>query len=441
MHISHIKISSILGIDDLEFTPEGFNSIEGPNGTGKTSVLEAIKAAVQPGHDATLLRNGAEKGEIVFVLDDGSSITKKVGKASSSTEVRDAEGKKVGRPAEAISRLTDMLSINPVSFLTAPKKDRVKVLLEAMPIEVDTDHLSAISGISVTAQDGIHGLGVIDAVAKQVYDDRTGTNRAVKEKDATINQLRLAMPDPVEGVDGSEDELVAKVEEARAAQDAELARINTKLSSMKDDATAKIDAIRAKLQADIDALKEAATAEVEKINTELASNQDKAAIVSNKAKQKFVDIATPINEQLAIIRNNRNAAAKREQTLETIETLVVELEDLRADAESQSKALVDIEKYKSELLASLPIRGLEVRDGEIFRDNVAFDRLNTAQQVEVAVEVAKLRAGELGVVCVDRIECLDSATLEAFRESALASNLQLFVTRVGDGDFSITTQN
>mgnify|MGYP001493802624 CR=1 FL=1 len=80
------------------------------------------------------------------------------------------------------------------------------------------------------------------------------------------------------------------------------------------------------------------------------------------------------------------------------------------------------------------IRGidLEVRDGEIFRNDVPFDRLNTAQQVEVAVEVAKLRAADLGVICVDRIECLDSASLEAFRKSALESGLQLFVTRVAD---------
>lgn len=441
MHIQHIKISQILGIEDLEFTPEGFNSIEGQNGTGKTSVLEAIKAAVSPGHDATLLRKGAEKGEIVFVLDDGSSIIKKVGQTSSSTEVRGADGKKVGRPAEAIAKLTDMLSINPVSFLSAPKKDRVKVLLEAMPIKVDTDKLSKIAGINVTAQDGIHGLAVIGSVAKQVYDDRTGTNRAIKEKDATINQLRLAMPDAVDGVTGSEDELIAKVEAARATETAELKRISDKLASMKDEANNKINSIRSQLQADIDALKDAATAKVEEINTELASNQEKANIVTKKAMQKCIDTVTPINEQLAIIRNDREAAAKREQALAMIDTLATELEDLKADEASQTKALTDIEKYKSDLLSSLPIRGLEVRDGEIFRDDVPFDRLNTAQQVEVAVEVAKLRAGELGVVCVDGLELLDNNTFEAFRDGAIASNLQLFVTRVGDGDFSITTQS
>lgn len=61
MKIAHVKISNILGIAELEFTPAGFNEISGPNGTGKTSVLEAIKAALSTGHDATLLRKGAER--------------------------------------------------------------------------------------------------------------------------------------------------------------------------------------------------------------------------------------------------------------------------------------------------------------------------------------------------------------------------------------------
>ena len=71
MHIQHIKISNILGIRELEFKAGQFVEVTGRNGQGKTSLLEAIKAATQGGHDATLLRKGAEKGEVVLVLDSG----------------------------------------------------------------------------------------------------------------------------------------------------------------------------------------------------------------------------------------------------------------------------------------------------------------------------------------------------------------------------------
>lgn len=429
MLISHIKINSILGIDQLEFSPKGFTQISGPNGTGKTSVLEAIKSVLQTGHDATLLRKGAEKGEVVLLLDDGMELSKSVTGAGSTTTVR-RDGKKIARPAEAIKALTDSLSVNPVDFLLAPKKDRVKALLEAMPLEADTEHLAELAGIPVKAQPGLHALHVINMVYQQVYDERTGTNRAVREKDATIKQLEAAVPPAPQGVEGGEEELLQAIQNADLSRATTMGRIDNKLDGLRRDAQAAIDAIRAKAQADIDA-----------VNAELKENEGKAAAARIAANDKFAATVAPLRQQLAIIRNDREAAGRRKQTLDTIATMRTELETLTADAAAQTQALEAIEQYKNELLNSLPIPGLEVRDGEIYRNGVPFDRLNTAQQVEVAVEIAKLRAADLGVVCVDRIECLDSDSLAAFKAAALESGLQLFITRVADDGFNIETTN
>lgn len=431
MKISHVRISNILGIDELEFSPEGFTEITGPNGTGKTSVLEAIKAAVQGGHDATLLRNGADKGEVVLVLDDETEIRKRVTPNSSPLTVVGQDGKKAARPTEALKALTDMLSVNPVDFLRAPKKDRVRVLLETLPLEADTEKLTELSGVQVNAMAGTHALVVIEAVRKQVYDDRTGTNRAVKEKDATINQLRLAMPDAPAGVDGNEDEILAQLEEARNTKEAELQRIDTKLTGIRADKQAEIDAIKAEAQAKIDA-----------IRANMADIESKASIQRERTIEKFNSAAQPLNASLAAIKANRGAAAKREQALATVAKMESELEELNADAKRQTKAIEDIDAYKAELLKGLPIPGLEVIDGELYRNGVVFDRLNTAQQVEIAVEIAKLRACDLKVACVDGIECLDAATFEAFRSSAINSGLQLFVSRVShdpDAEFQVKT--
>ena len=440
MRINHISISNILGITELEFSPEGFTQISGPNGTGKTSVLEAIKSVLNSGHDATLLRKGAEKGEVVLVLDDGMELSKAVTAGGSTTSVR-RDGKKLTRPAEAIKALTDSLSVNPVDFLLAPKKDRVKALLEAMPIEADTAHLAEIAGFPVKAMPGVHALHIISQTYQQVYDERTGTNRAVKEKTATISQLEAAVPPAPQGVEGSESELQGQIEAAADNRDATLGKITKKLDSLRSDAQQQIDAMRAKAQADIDAIKSQAGTDIEAAKAALAEQEAKAEAARTAAKTKHADAVGPLSQQLAIIRNDREASGRRQQTLDTIATLRTELETLAADALAQTQALDAIEVYKSELLNSLPIPGLEVRDGEIYRNDVAFDRLNTAQQVDVAVEIAKLRAAELGCICVDRIECLDSASLEAFKVAAIASGLQLFITRVSDDEFAIETSN
>ena len=438
MKIAHVRISNILGIAELEFTPEGFNEISGPNGTGKTSVLEAIQSVLKTGHDATLLRKGAEKGEAVLVLDDGTELSKTVTADKSTSKVK-VDGKATSRPAEALKALTDLYSANPIEFLRARKQDRVKVLLETMPLEADTDKLAEITGIPVTAQPGTHALAVIDAVYKEVYDDRTGTNRAVKEKDNTINQLKRAMPEAPGGVEGSEDELLAQVRAADEAKATELERISNKLIGLKGANQQKKDAIKAEAQRQIDEIKAKAVADVEAIVAEEQRIEGLAGTQREKTIQKHADTVGPLNTALNSIKENRGAHAKREQVMQTIEQMEKELVDLQADAARQTKALADLEQYKNDLLASLPIPGVEVKDGEIYRDGVVFDRLNTAQQVWVAIEIAKLRAGNLGVSCVDGIELLDPAAFEEFKKQSLASNLQLFVSRVSGEDFSVKT--
>lgn len=440
MKIQHLRISNILGISELELSPQGFTQISGPNGTGKTSVLEAIKAVLSSGHDATLLRKGADKGEVVLVLDDGTELSKTVTPANSTTAVR-RDGKKIARPAEAIKALTDVLSVNPVDFLLAPKKERVRVLLESMPLEADTAHLAEIAGIEVKAAPGLHALHVINQVHQQVYDERTGTNRAVREKQATINQLEAAVPPAPAGVDGDEQDLELKLAEADGVRTGTLGRIAAKLDGLQRKAQEDIDAIRAETQRRIDEIRAEGQARADAVKADLAEQERKAAGAREKALAAHSQTVQPIQAQLASIRNDREAAGRRKQTLETIANLRTELGTLQADAQKQTEALAAIEQYKSDLLAALPIPGLEVRDGEILRNGIPFDRLNTAQQVEIAVEVAKLRAADLGVVCVDGLELLDSNTLAAFRESALASGLQLFITRVSDSEFSIQTQD
>lgn len=428
MKISKIRISNILGIDELELSPQGFTEITGKNGTGKTSVLEAIKSVISAGHDATLLRNGAEKGEVVLVLDNGMELSKTVTPSASATNVR-REGKKLQRPVEVIKALTDALSVNPIEFLLAPKKERVRVLLEAMPLEADTEHLSEITGMTVKPQAGVHALHVIETVREQVYAERTGTNRAVREKQATINQLEAAVPPLPQGVSGDEEELERQTIELLNKRDDTLDRIRTKLDRLTEEANAKIAEIRRQAQDEID-----------KVVLALSEQKDKAAAALENANKAYNDGVAPLNVQIALLRADRESAGRRKQTLDTIAALTAELEALTSEAERQTAALDAIDTYKVELLSKLPIHGVEVVDGEIMRNGVPFDRLNTAQQVEVAVEVAKLRAADLGVVCVDRIECLDASTLEAFRESALNSDLQLFVTRVSDDEFSVSTQ-
>lgn len=438
MKIDKIRISNVLGIEHLEFDAGRFNAIEGRNGSGKTTVLEAIRSVIEGGSDATLLRHGQEKGEVVLLLDDGVEIRKRVGGTASVTVEKD--GVRSPSPQSVIKALTDSISVNPVAFLqmgstAAGKKQRVNVLLEAMPISVSQERLTEIAGEAVKVADPDRpGLEQIEAIYKAIYDDRTYTNRAAKEKEGTINQLSATLPEEdAAAPSGNLAELEAKLLEVDQDKDAEVERITKKLDEYRQQHGERMTALRAELAA----IQEKIAGE-ERWMVETAG---KAGNSRSAALTKHAETRAPIVAQINSLRDGASAAARAVQTRETIKGMREEVRALESDSERQSKALEALTAYKSELLASLPIPGLEVKEGEIYRSGVAFDRLNKAQQVEIAVEIAKLRAGKLGIICVDELESLDAEHLEHFKEAALKADVQLFVTRVADHDLTVNSTN
>lgn len=431
MKIAQLKIRNVLGIRELDIEPGKLTEITGANGTGKSSVLKALRALVEGGHDATLIHKGADKGEVVLVLDDGTTIARKIGEKTSKTEVTNGQGMKVPRPAEFVKGLSDVLAVNPVAFLNAPKKDRLQVLLEAMPLTVDPARVSEISGVDVSGMTDQHALVVIEEARKTVYDERTGVNRAAKEKAGTISQLRETLPADIGDEAADPAELEAQIEEIDAGLEAERQRIDTKLAGLRRGHEVKLETLRA---------------EIEKLNQQIAAEKEGFAAIEQSAERsrqlaakEAAEAKAPIRERLAALRATADARARAENTRQTISTMEAEEKALRERSEALTRALEGLEAYKAELLANLPLPGIEVRDGEILSDGIPFDNLNTASQVRIAVEVARQRAGALGVVCVDGLEQLDNAAYAEFRKQMMDTDLQLFITRVQEGDFSVST--
>lgn len=454
--IAKIRIRNILGIEELEFAPGAFTEISGGNGASKTSTLEAIRAAIKGGEDATLLRKGAKSGESVVLLDDGTEIERHITEKTNTVQVRQ-NGGKVKRPMELVKGLSDAVSANPIDFIRAPKGRRVDVLLESLPVAMDTARIQAIVGPDTKTPDmGGSAFEQIDALRQTVYDERTGTNRAVREKQATINQLSATLPaaEPAaaeDPADASESDLVAQLAALDEEKDALMAAIDKRLGEYRTEHQAVVSQITAGHRKVIGDLRnqiaqlerqiaDEEKAEAAELATETAAQADVELRAANKRTeqtQAFAARREALSGRLKVITSNREAAGRQAQTRQVIATLKAEAEALQADVERQTATLAGLDAYKSEILAALPIDGMEVRDGEIYRHGIVFDRLNQAQQVDIAVEIAKLRAGELGLICLDGIEVLDSTTYEAFRAKAEASGLQFIVTRVTDGPIHI----
>jgi hypothetical protein len=136
---------------------------------------------------------------------------------------------------------------NPIDFLNAPDKERVLLLLAALPIELDSFSLWNSMGIERTdigpIPDGLHPLQELTLIREAVFRERTGVNRDAKQKADSAEQTRRAAPAaPPEEIDQEilqlaeevsvhEVELSAAIATARAASEKEIEVIKSDVRS------------------------------------------------------------------------------------------------------------------------------------------------------------------------------------------------------------------
>lgn len=463
MKVLKIAIKNILGLESMEIQPGSVTQIMGENGSGKTSCLDAIRAALGSGHDATLLRQGATEGEVVLLLEDGTEIKRRITEEKSDLQVVHPTFGKISKPAAYIKKLADALSLNPVQFLTAPKKDRVDQLLQAIPMQVTADQLSFVPSMALTGVSlDDHALTVIEKIRKAIYDLRTGVNRAEKEKRATARQMSETLPAGLDGggdwsnelekaldnerqLNASAKIIVGKIREqySKDSNEAKAAR-DKRINELLEERDSEIEKLRLDFERAVEKLRDDTEIAVnicskdcdETISESKAEHDKKMADAQADYEPKIQAIKERIGHAKAMVEQH----AKAESTREFIAQLTKDADGLDAESSKLTNALGRLEVLKASLLEKLPIPGLEVKDGDIFVGGIAFDRVNESKRIRLAIEIAKLRAGSLGLVAVDGLERMDPKTFAAFKKEAAKSNLQFVISRVAEGPLQISTE-
>lgn len=434
--VKKIWIRNVMGIDELEIEPGDVTIIEGGNGTGKTSVLEAIKAAEAGGHDATLLRNGAEQGETVLLFEDDVEVRKRIWAHKSDLVGKHPTMGTISAAQTYLRGLTDHLSLNPVEFLTS--SNRVERLLEAMPLSLERSTLQEAvegTGLDVPDLDGHHALQAIEVVKKRVYDERTGENRIVKENRTTSEQLEASLPADFENPTVLENRL-RDLEGAHRDASQELQR---QLSELDTERERELGRIREATALRVRELEE----EIRKLERESAAAiETTTADFASKKEDLLLDRRPQVNQigtQVTELREQLKAADRYENTRVMLEKARATAAAHEAQSEAMSAALGRLDLLKTHLLKQLPIPGIEIRDGEIYEGDVPFPRLNMARRIKLAVRLSALRAGALKLVVVDGLECLEKEPFNLFVQELAESGLQGIVTRVTSGPLTVRT--
>lgn len=458
MLAKRLEIEQILGVEKLVIEPGAVTIIEGRNASGKTSILEAARALLRGGHDPSLLRHGAEEGRIRLTLADGTMFLKRVTKERSSLEVTEPQKGRISRAQAYVDSQVDALGIDPMAIVTCPPSKRAEYLAEAMPLKVEPDVFEAIIGRRPTAREAAgNALDLLASERQRLYDERTAVNRTLKDKRTTAAQLRETLPAAAE-VPADPVGLRAKRTEMEEAHDHEIdtakqkrteaaERINADLGDANDAASEREDAGVEKLRREAEACIEEVRALGRKRAAEregLARTAQAAAYEVERAEvatvgEKYTAPLAELAEQITKAEAAANEYQRASKTREIIASSEKDAARAEAGSKALSRAIDELDALKVSLLEKLPIKGLEIREGQVLVDGVPFERVNRARQIEIAVKVAQLRAGNIGLIVVDDTEHLDSESFAAFEAAAAGAGLQFLAARVSDRDLSVRT--
>ncbi len=428
MRIESIEITDILGTKYHRFAPGALTVIRGHNGSGKSSIIDALLSIFEGGHDPGLLRKGAKKGFIKLTLDDGTTITKTVTGKGSTVDILDAQGHIVPAPQRFIGDLAESLAADPARLLLTKQKDLLAVLLEVMPVRFDADELAREIGPEVAKLATVPARGAdldgLAAIRKQLYESRTAANRASRDADGAVYSLRQSLPEQ------DDKDWAAEAERLRA----DLAAAHQEVADVKAQATAEAvqaeHAILADYNARIQALSEERAQKVAEARKEAT---DAHGRLDAEAKPVLDDLTA----QAAAAQERAAAQAKAAGVRESIAVFDRKAKENNILSDRLTEAMERLDALKKRKFDSLPIPGLEVQDGKVLVDGVPWEHVNTARQVELAFAICALRVGKLPFMVVDDAEHFDADTWAAFEEGALASGFQVVAARVADGPLKI----
>lgn len=389
--INTLELENIKRIKAVKIEPakNGLTVIGGRNNQGKTSVLDSIAWAL--GGNKYKPSEAERTGSVIpphlkVTLDNGM-IVERSGK-NGSLKVIDPSGNKSGQ--QLLDSFIEQLALDLPKFMTMSAKEKANVLLK-------------IIGVG----DKLYEL---ETVEQTLYNQRVVVGRIADQKQKYANELPMYSGIPNEPV--SAGELI------RQQQD--ILQKNAE-NQMKRHQVEKLEDTANNLQNQINALSRQLT----KTLAELETARKSTAFLKDESTAELEKNIQEIDELNQKIRAN----LEREKAELDAESYKNQYDELTENIEN-------VRKQQSELLngADMPLPELSVRDGELTYKNYSWDNMSGSDQLKVAAAIVRKLNPKCGFVLLDKLEQMDSDTLNEFGSWLESEGLQAIATRVSTGD-------
>ena len=475
MRITKIRIKNLFGIKELELDGSSVE-LTGPNGVGKSSVIDAIRYALTNKSTRDyIIRDGETEGEILIETDTGVAINRK-----KRTTQADFKSVKEGRniitsPESFLQTLFSELQINPVEFTMMSKKEQNKIILDLISFEWDLNWIREKFGEIPEDvdydQNILQVLYDIQSESGHYFTTRQSINREIKTKNAQLQGFGESLPASFDSKHWETYDLSAKYRELTDAErhNGEISRAQAfndsyegKMRGLEADREIAIanhrkaiEAERSRILATIAKMTAEIRALEDKLSTLDSTLADKAAIEQAEYERKVAKLQSDIG--IAVEYMNRTPidtgalkeeiayAEKMRMLLPDYRRMVAlqeEVSQLEAESEELTEKIQLARDLPGEILATatIPIEGLTVKDGIPFIKGMPVSNLSEGEQLDLCIDVALSKKSGLQLVLIDGIEKLSESNRNRVYQKCKENGIQFIATRTtDDGDLRVTT--
>jgi len=443
MKISKIKLKNIIGIEELEADIKGNLLLEGTNGVGKTSIIDAIRVAVSnSANREVIVRQGHKEGEIYLELDDGLKIERKKRESSSDYKKITKNEQEVAKPETFLKSLFSELQLNPAEFINYTDKEKNRILLNMIEFDWNLKWIEKQFGeIPKDVDYDQHILQVLHDIQSDkgyYYNERQDINRAIREKRAVIRDIMEEIPENYS---------------AEKWRNLSLKEFYDKINKMKNDNQYKeglltkrkdIEIRKEKRKNDVaeeitniyEGFKEtekAITEEIEALKKKLAQleikrenlEDRKDTIIKSKQQElnrelKELDkeyekteewyVKAPHHDKEKILGIEKKAEYAEEMKgylneYDRAERIEGEVEDLNVETEDLTRKIELARELPGEILkkAVIPIKELSVEDGRPLINGLPVNNLSEGELLDLCVDVTIQKPEGLRLILLDSI--------------------------------------
>lgn len=390
--IIKITAENFMRLKAVSISPAGdIVYITGANGEGKSSILNAICAALNwrdvSGQIPEPIHQGERKAVVSIDLGD-MIVTRTWTPSGTQLKVESKDGAEYKKPQQMLDKFFSRIGFDPLEFIRMQPREQRQTLIDLLGVdfsEMDNEKESLLKS-KLTAQNDIIGLNQrikdIGPIQEGIQNEELSASDIINQiQDAqTFNQKLKTASDGY----GDLTRLCLDIEYQIKQLQEQLKEIFEKReshiwNSLKDETPVDIEPLKIQLQ------------EIESINKNI------------RKKQEF--------EQLLDAR----------QFIET-----------RLEALSQS--IRDIDQDKKDILesAKFPVKGLSFDESGVLFNNVSLKQASTAEQIRVSLAIGISMNPSLKVLLIRDGSLLDIKSRQLIADMAAEYGMQVWVEAVDE---------